>query len=187
MPSQTQEFLERLRNRVKLPADGPRAQGRLARQRERAFDFALKNPNTSPEDLRAKLKELQEHPDDMRRERRRHLHARWGATALDPRAKPELEQHARRMARIRRMQFVAATERTAEKRAELLERLSRLRDLERGRHERALQAIAAGKSPDTAAPLLPSLKKPLLPMPSARAFGVAPKAAPSGSAKGGDQ
>jgi hypothetical protein len=93
------------------------------------------------------LQDLREHSAEVRRERRRSLHARWGEAALGPKAKEELTLHARRMAKIRRMQFLAVTERKGEKRTLLLERLARLKDLERGRHERAMQALVSGQEP----------------------------------------
>jgi hypothetical protein len=173
------QLVERLRGRVKLPADGPRAQGRQARARERAFDQLLKNPEATPEELRAKLKDMEEHRPEMRRERRRALAARWGKTASDARARPELELHARYMARIRRMQFLAATERSGEKRKALLERLSKLRDLERGRHERAMQALAEGGA--TSAAITSPSARPVMPNPSAlrQRLNLVPKAAAS--------
>jgi hypothetical protein len=183
-PGQPGDLIDRLRNRVKLPSDGPRARGRQARARERAFEQLLKNPDADPEEVRAKLKEMQEHQPELRRERRRALFARWGKTTADPRAKAELELHARRMARIRRMQVLASTERSGEKRTALLERLSRLRDLERGRHDRAMQAIAAGKEPE-AGPIVSPSARPVFPNPSAlrEKFGKAPARGAKESAK----
>jgi hypothetical protein len=137
------EMMERLRNRVRSPADGTRASGRLARQRERAFDDAVKDPDGKGAEIAAKMQDLREHSAEVRRERRRAAHARWGQAALGPKAKEELAAHGRTMAKIRRMQFLAMTERTGEKRTALLERLARLKDLERGRHERAMQALVA--------------------------------------------
>jgi hypothetical protein len=136
------DLLERLRKRVRLPAEGMRAEGRKARARERAFEAALKNPETAEEAVREKMKEMQEHSQEMRRERRRALHARWGAVAESAAGKAELERHGRTLARIRRLQFLAVTERSGEARATLLERLARAHDLERGRHERAMQALS---------------------------------------------
>jgi hypothetical protein len=141
------EMLERLRNRVRMPADGSRASGRASRLRERAFDDAVKDPDGKGAEIAAKMQDLREHSAEVRRERRRTLHARWGGTALEPKAKEELALHARRMAKIRRMQFLAVTERKGEKRTLLLERLARLKDLERGRHERAMQALVGAQVP----------------------------------------
>jgi hypothetical protein len=146
------EMMERLRSRVRAPAEGNRASGRSARQRERAFDDAVKDPDGKGAEIAAKMQELREHSAEVRRERRRTAHARWGQAALDPKAKEELAVHGRRMAKIRRMQFLAMTERTGEKRSALLERLARLKDLERGRHERAMQAMVARQDPPKPAP-----------------------------------
>ncbi|MDQ2644083.1 MAG: hypothetical protein M3020_09730 [Myxococcota bacterium] len=145
------EVLERLRKRVRTPADGNRAAGRLARQRERAFDEAVKDPDGKGAEIAAKMQDLREHSAELRRERRRSLHARWGEAATTEKAKQELALHGSRMAKIRRMQFLAVTERKGEKRTALLERLARLKDLERGRHERAMQALAAEKPTGPAA------------------------------------
>ncbi len=137
------EMLERLRNRTRLSPD--RASGRAVRQRERAFDEAVKDPDGKGAEIAARMQDLRESSAEVRRERRRVLHARWGEAALDPKAKEELTVHARRMAKIRRMQFLAVTERQGEKRTLVLERLARLKDLERGRHERAMQALVGDK------------------------------------------
>lgn len=134
------ELAERLRGRTKAP-DGPRTKGRLARSRERAYEQTLRKPDATPEEIRQKLAELKEHSADLQRERRRSLHQRWGASAQKPEVKAELERHGRTLARLRRMQFLAATERQGEARAKLLERLGRLVNLERGRHERAMEAL----------------------------------------------
>jgi hypothetical protein len=140
--------LERLRQHGRLPAGGVRAEGRTARARERAFDAALRTPEVAEDKVREKMKEMHEHADEMRRERRRALHARWGETALSAAAKAELERHGRNLASIRRLQYLAVTERQGEARAALLERLARARDLERGRHERAMEGLRG--SPDAA-------------------------------------
>jgi hypothetical protein len=95
----------------------------------------------SEDKVREKMKEMHEHADEMRRERRRALHARWGEAALSAAAKAELERHGRNLASIRRLQYLAVTERKGEQRAALLERLARARALERGRHERTMQAL----------------------------------------------
>ena len=133
--------LDRLRKHGRLPANGVRAEGRTARARERAFEAALRAPEVAEDEVREKMKEMHEHADEMRRERRRALHARWGETALSPAAKAELERHGRNLASIRRLQYLAVTERQGEQRAALLERLSRARNLERGRHDRAMNAL----------------------------------------------
>jgi len=142
------EMLERLRTR--LPAGGSRASGRAARLRERAFDEAVKDPDGKGAEISTRMQELRASFDEIRRERRRAAHARWGKTADSAAAKEELALHGRRMAKIRRMQFLAVTERQGEKRDALLERLARLRDLERGRHERAMQVLAGGREPAAA-------------------------------------
>jgi hypothetical protein len=133
--------LDRLRQHGRLPANGVRTEGRTARARERAFDAALRSPEIAEDKVREKMKELQEHAEEMRRERRRALHARWGETALSAAGKAELERHGRNLASIRRLQYLVATERKGEERAALLERLTRLRNLERGRHDRAMNAL----------------------------------------------
>jgi hypothetical protein len=92
------------------------------------------------------MKEMQEHAHEMRRERRRALHARWGETALSAAAKAELERHGRNLASIRRLQYLTVTERKGEQRAALLERLARARNLERGRHDRAMNALKGGSA-----------------------------------------
>jgi hypothetical protein len=140
-------MLERLRQHGRLPANGVRAEGRAARARERAFDAALRTPEGTEDDVREKMKEMQEHADEMRRERRRAIHARWGETALSAAAKAELERHGRNLASIRRLQYLAATERKGEERAALLERLARARNLERGRHDRAMNALKGPAEP----------------------------------------
>jgi hypothetical protein len=135
-----------MRRRGGPQLDRARGRGRVARSRERAFDQALRGPEVNEPVLREKVQEMRDNADEMRRERRRAAFARWGELAVDPKAKPELERHGRTLARIRRLQFLAATERKGEARSVLLERLARARDLERGRHERAMEALRSGSA-----------------------------------------
>jgi hypothetical protein len=102
------------------------------------------------------MRDLREHFDEIRRERRRLAHARWGASALEPKAKDELAVHGRRLAQLRRMQFLAMTERKGEDRKKLLERLARLKDLEQGRHERAMQSLVSEQQTSEAPPRAPA-------------------------------
>jgi hypothetical protein len=181
------DLVDRLRERARLPGSKLRSPARLSRARERAFDEALKDPESAATELPKKLQELNEHSDEIRRERRRTVHARWGATAIDARGKSELELHGRRMAQIRRMQFLAVTEREGEKRAQLLERLARLKDLERGRHERAMAVIATGKGAPSGAPSGAS-NRPFLPSPAdlaRQSLARRTKAAPASSGQTG--
>ena len=110
----------------------------------------LKNGNPHPEELKKKLEELRTLRDDRRHEQRAFLHRRWGHDVGKPVAKDELERHARRLARLQRLEVLAATERTGDARKRLIARIEQLRALEEKRHEEAMKKLLPDAPPAVA-------------------------------------
>lgn len=76
---------------------------------------------------------------ERRQEHKKRLIARWGQALRRPDAVAELRHHAERMARLRRLRFLAETEREGKDQEKLLARIDKLIELEQARHERAMQ------------------------------------------------
>jgi myosin heavy subunit len=118
---------------------------------DREVAEALKSGNPHPEELKKKLEELRSLREDRRHEQRAFLHRRWGRDAFKPEAKDELERHARRLARLQRLEVIAATERTGDARKRLIARIEQLRALEEKRHEEAMKKLVPDAPPAAAA------------------------------------
>jgi hypothetical protein len=136
----------------------------------------LRREKPNPEELKQKLAAFQALRAERRREHRSRLHSRWGGAVLRADVKRELEQHGRRLARLRRMEVVASTERTGKQRTMLIGRIQKLRDLEEQRHHKAMQSLIPN-APGPTAGALPSA----LPLRSLPGRKPAPIAAPSAS------
>jgi hypothetical protein len=108
------------------------------------------------------------------------LRQRWGHSMAKDDVKAELERHARRLARLQRLEIVAATERSGAPRERLIDRLGKLRDLENTRHERAMKTLVPGApaaDPSAAAAVVDLPKGQSAPSPAApvpAASGVTP-------------
>jgi hypothetical protein len=114
-----------------------------------------RNPNLP--DLKERLAKWHASREERQREHRRSLFSRWGARAHQPSSVAELRLHAQREARLTRLEEVAGTERSGEERQRLLDKLDKLREREKERHERAMQRLAlatpgASAAPSAAAP-----------------------------------
>jgi hypothetical protein len=120
---------------------------RQDRERVRALlrdvDEGLQRGAVDREKLRqfwaARLERKREHQENVKR--------RWGATLDRPEARAELVKHAERMAKLRRLSYIAATERSGAEQRALLARIARLMKLEQDRHERELGKLAGTTTP----------------------------------------
>lgn len=123
-----------------------RRQGRALRA-EIDAELAKAHPDRAL--LEQKLAELSATRETRRRERQLILRRRFGEAANRDDLKQELERHAKNLARIDRMRFLAATERSGALRQRLVDRLTRIARLEEQRHQTALVRLVP---PAVAAP-----------------------------------
>lgn len=125
----------------------------LRERHERALTLShdireqLKNGNPHPAELKKQLEELQSMREDRRRDQRMSLQRRWGRGIRSPEVKDELERHARRLARLQRLEVVAATERAGDGRKKLIARIEALRTQEDKRHEEAMKKLVPDAPP----------------------------------------
>ncbi|HET9932575.1 MAG TPA: hypothetical protein VFQ35_17855 [Polyangiaceae bacterium] len=118
-----------------------RAQRQHAQQLKRDIDAELAKENPDRAVLAQKSAEYAEIRADRRRDRLLSIRRRWGTLADRPDFNRELERHARTQARIERLKFVAATERSGAARTRLLERINHLAELESERYQKTMQAL----------------------------------------------
>jgi hypothetical protein len=102
---------------------------------------ALRREKVDPAELKQKLSAFEALRSERRREQRARLHSRYGTAVTRPEVKSELEHHARRLARLQRMEVVAATEREGKAKQTLLDRIQNLRTLEETRHRKVMQEL----------------------------------------------
>ena len=143
------ERVEQMRERAKTARD------RRARANELREELTLKfrDERVNPADLREKFKEFRELRIERRGEQRGRLRRRYGEALREPELKGELELHGRRVAELRRLQFLVATERTGPQRKKLMGRAEQLMDREIQRHEAVMKRWEpAAKDPEPAAP-----------------------------------
>lgn len=157
LPDHIRDRMERMQGR------GHDSRERHARSRKLSGEIAeqLRSGNPRPEELKKQLEELRLLRNDRRNEQRASLRQRWGESAHKPDVKDELERHARRLARLQRLEVIAATERTGDQRKRLIARIEQLRTLEDKRHEQAMKKLApeASAGPEasaSAAPVAPA-------------------------------
>jgi hypothetical protein len=99
------------------------------------------------------------------------LITRWGSSLSKPSATEELQLHARRLARLQRMEELVATERKGDERSKLLDKIDKLREHENQRHERAMQRLASGQAAPAASAAAAASAAPV---PSPAASGGTP-------------
>jgi hypothetical protein len=116
------------------------------------------------EHLARQWRVLAESRDERRERHRAALVRELGQRLSDPQIKAELELHARRVAELSRLKFLAENARTGEARAKLVARIDTLSERETQRH-RARMAKLLGARP------LPSGSAPPLPAPPPSAGG----------------
>jgi hypothetical protein len=131
-----------------------------AREEIRASAAKLEEQYGSPSPKADVLKKELQHWNSLREDRRRQSReaaqehwgssfVRWQDAAQSPPVRAELSQHAKRVARLERLRFLVATESKPADRARLAQKIARLVELEEGRHQRAMRALADAK-PDSA-------------------------------------
>lgn len=129
------------------------ARHRQLEQLKNEIDAELTKENPDKGLLRQKGAEYAAARADRSRDRQQAIRRRWGALADRDDVKRELERHAKTRARIERLKFLAATERTGAARTRLTERLKRVAELENEKYERNMQALTARpESPSTEPP-----------------------------------
>jgi hypothetical protein len=170
MPSAFRERLEERREQMSehMRERMERMQGRSHEAHERherarilgnEIAEQLRNGNPRPEELKKQLEELKSLREDRRQDQRAFLRQRWGGAVHKPDVKDELERHARRLARLQRLEIVAATERTGEPRKKFIARIEQMRTQENERHEKAMKRLvpeAANPSEAAAASAAPA-------------------------------
>ncbi len=177
MPEGMQERMAKLRER--------QAEMKERHERARKLDGELhtelhqKNPDAAA--LRKKFEEYKELRKDRQRDHRLTLHRRYRTALARPEVKQELERHARRSARLRRMEMVIATERKGADREKLLLRVTSLREQEDKRHDQAMTNLAP--SPASATPPTPAADGAAEAPQLARPPVTPPAPAPSGGAQ----
>lgn len=138
MPGNFQDRMEKLRERQAEM----RERHERARQLDDEIHADLKKKDVDVTALRAKLDEYKNLRRDRQRDQRLALHRRYRMALGLPPVKAELELHARRSARLFRMETLIATERKGPEREKLLARVSALREQENQRHEREMDKLA---------------------------------------------
>lgn len=174
-----EQFSESMRERMERAHDRMRdARGRHEHSRMLSNQIAeqLRNGNPRPDELKKQLEEFKALQADRRADQRALLHRRWGQAVQKPDVKDELERHARRLARLQRLEVVVATERTGDQRKRLIERIERMRTQENTRHEEAMKKLvpegaAPADASAVAAPAAPSAA-PIAPVAPAASGGV---------------
>lgn len=148
LPSSVRERLELLKDKRRERVRERKEQRERIQQLAQDFERSLSRPDANPKELRAKQEELFAVRAERRRERRMELRKRFGRAIAEPAVRAELELHARRAARLKRLQFLAATERTGKKRTAVLARVDRLLVAENARHDQAMQRLVTTQQLD---------------------------------------
>jgi hypothetical protein len=164
MSEHMRERMERMKDRM----HGSHERHERARKLNNEVAEQLRSGKADPEELKKKLEELKSLRNDRRSDQRAFLRQRWGGAVHKPDVKEELERHARRLARLQRLEVVVATERTGDQRKRLIDRIERMRAIENKRHETAMtKLVPEGASPPqgSAPATLPA--PPTLPTPPA--------------------
>ncbi|MGC4088593.1 MAG: hypothetical protein QM756_11990 [Polyangiaceae bacterium] len=137
-----------------------REQRRHVEELKSDIDREIAAPQPNKEQLQRKLEEYRGSRDERRRQTQFLLQHRYGDQAQSPALRAELARHARLVARLERIRFLAATERAGAQRKRLLDRTETLRKAEDERHRRALASLLPAPSPSAAATPSASVSKP---------------------------
>ena len=136
-PQQRRERMHAEPERLRAAMEQRRHVGKLKAEIER--ELAQETPNR--ELLQKKLEELAESRAERGRARKLVLSHELGPSAQQPEVRRELERHARAVARLERIKYLAATERSGASRKRLLERVARMSELEERRHHHRVRAL----------------------------------------------
>jgi len=137
MPHARRERMHEQIDRLRAAVEQRRHVGKLKAEIE--HELGQETPNR--ELLQKKLEELAESRAERRRTRQLSLAHELGPSAEKPEVRGELERHARAVARLERIKFLAATERSGDSRKQLLERVARLSELEERRYHQRVRAL----------------------------------------------
>jgi len=137
LPEGMQERMARLRERQAEM----KARHERAKKIEVDLETAIQSKDSDPTETKKLLDEYRELRRDRQRDHRLKLHRRYRTELKRDEVKGELERHARRMARLVRLEALIATERKGAPRQKLLERVKALREAEAGRHERLMVSL----------------------------------------------
>jgi hypothetical protein len=101
---------------------------------------AKQDVKDAKKDLREARQKVRETRKDRREELRKAVKDKWGGDLVKkPKVRAELALHAQRMAKINHMEFLAKDN----DKDQLLERIQKLRDKEKARHEKRMEALKA--------------------------------------------
>lgn len=118
-----------------------RREDRREERREERKDDDKTGAGEKKDDLKEEWKEKHrawvEKRKDRREERREELKKKWGDVLEKPAAVAELKKHARRVARLQRVKFLAE----AGGKTEIVEKAKTLLEKERARHDKRMETI----------------------------------------------
>ena len=117
----------------------------------RELSDEVRDGKVKKEEIKDRLAKLHESLKDRKKAHQEAIKERWGDALAKPDAKEELRHHARRMAFLNRALLLAATERTGKDKDKLVDRIQKLIDKERERHEHAMDRIKSSPGTATAA------------------------------------
>lgn len=101
----------------------------------------------APRELARKWAEVAASRLERRERHRAALVGQLGARLQDPAVRAELGTHAKRLAELHRLQFLAANARSGEARDKLLARIQKLQARELARHQRQLAKLTGNVAP----------------------------------------
>lgn len=101
----------------------------------------------APRELARRWAEVASSRHERRERHRAALVNQLGARLQDPTVRAELGTHAKRLAELNRLQFLAANARSGEARDKLLARIQKLQARELARHQRQLTKLTGGVTP----------------------------------------
>jgi len=145
LPSGVRERLQVLKEKRNERLRERKEQRQRIEQLSEDLERSLARADVNTKELKEKMDALMALRTERRREHRLALRTRFGSAVAEPTVRAELALHARRTARLKRLQFVAATERAGKKRSELLARVERLRTKENARHDETMRRLAPSR------------------------------------------
>lgn len=102
-----------------------------------AKNDAKKDVKEAKKDLHEARQKLRDSRKDRREELRKDIKDKWGDLVKKPKVHSELELHARRMARLNYMEYVAKDN----DKDKIVERIQKMREREKDRHEKRMEAL----------------------------------------------
>ncbi|HET9953398.1 MAG TPA: hypothetical protein VFQ61_02780 [Polyangiaceae bacterium] len=162
-PGDLRDRMEQMRERIREA----RERREHVRTATHDLDEGLRKGDMKREDLDKRIDEYKKLRAERRLEHRAEIFRMWGLGLSQPEVKAELEMHARRMAKLRRLEILVATDRKGEKRKKLADRIDQLREREKERHHTAMVKLLPARAAAASAVAAASVPNPALPAPSA--------------------